>query len=107
MQSEAPGATIMPSCLSSARRRAGADVCCMATSSVARVQVNSLLLRRPAAVDYEGGARHQRGGVGGGEHEGGGQALALAQAAELDLAQHLLAETLVGEERPRQRRLDE
>src|SRR3984893_4346891 len=97
----------MPSCLSSARRRAGADVCCMATSSVARVQLNSLLLRRPAAVDHEGGAGHQGRGVGGEEYDGAGQVLDLAQAAELDLAQHLLAETLVREERPRQRRLDE
>src|ERR1043166_2887243 len=97
----------MPSCLSSARRRAGAEVCCMATSSVAAVQVNSLLLRRPAAVDHEGGAGHQRGGVGGEEHACAGQVLDLAEAAELDLAQDLLAERLVREERLCQRRLDE
>src|SRR5271166_4572173 len=49
-------------------------------------------LRRPAAVEDERRARHQRGGVAGEEDDGAGQFLELPEAAELDLAQHLRAE---------------
>src|SRR5262249_16295914 len=62
-------------------------------------------LRGPAAVEEERGAGHQRGGIGREKDDRAGQLVELAEAAELDLAQDLVAERLVLEERPRHRRL--
>src|SRR5262249_25776781 len=64
-------------------------------------------LRGPAAVDDQRRAGHQRGGVGGEKHDRAGQLLELAEPAELDLGQHLVAERLILEERPGHRRFQE
>src|SRR5215471_15740845 len=61
--------------------------------------------RGPAAVDHQRRAGHQRGGVGGEKNDRAGQLLELAEPAELDLGQHLVAKDLVLEERPGHRRL--
>ena len=65
------------------------------------------LLRRPAAIDDQRRAGHQPRRIARQEHDRAGELVHLPDAAELDLAQHLLAERLVLEERPGQRRLDE
>ena len=62
---------------------------------------------RPAAIDDQRRAGHQRGRVAGQEHHGAHQVLDGAEAAELDLGQHAVAERGVLEERLCQRRLDE
>src|SRR5215211_9268609 len=64
-------------------------------------------LRRPSPIDDQRRAGHQRGSVGGEEDDRAGDFLELAEAAELDLAQHLVAERLVLKERARHRRLQE
>src|SRR5581483_8310998 len=64
-------------------------------------------LRGPAAVEHERGAGHQRGSVGGEKHNRAGDLVELAEATELDLRQHLVAERFVLKERPRHRCLQE
>src|SRR5207247_11351106 len=87
------------------RRRAGAGECPSWGTYICTRRDQSF--RRPAAVEHERRAGHQRGGVGGEEDDRAGQLLELAESAELDPADHLVAERLVLEERPRHRRLQE
>src|SRR5215510_684678 len=65
------------------------------------------LLRRPAAIDDERSARHERGGVTCQEHDCAGQILQLAKTAELDAAKRILAKCLVLKKWPRHWRFDE
>src|SRR5262245_9269874 len=60
----------------------------------------------PAAIEDQRRAGHQRGGVGGEKQARAGQLVELAEAAELDLGQYLVAERLILEERTRHRRLE-
>src|SRR5262245_54020956 len=65
------------------------------------------LFRGPTAVEDQRRAGHQRRRIGREKHDRAGQLLKLAQPAELDALECVLAECLVLEERPRHRRLDE
>src|SRR5581483_4857389 len=64
-------------------------------------------IRRPAAVNHECRAGDQGRGVGGQEQDGTRHVLDRAEAAELDLGDHLGLEGGVLEERLRQRRVEE
>ena len=72
-----------------------------------RMTQTLVLFGGPPAIDDERRARHQRGCIGSEKDDGAGQFLELAEPAELDLRQHLVAERLVLEEWPRHRRFEE